>query len=113
MALNEASQLPPPQRLSLPSLAHPLSRVLDLRPCRRIESDMRVWIRWVEFSDTKRGKEGFLFWGVDRSFGVARTFDTVLWENSDFFHKPKQHYEEFLELGDSLFPLMADSEINS
>jgi len=54
-----------------------------------------------------------LFWGVGGSFGVARTVDAVLWENSDFFHEPKQRYEEFLELGDSLFPLMADSEINS
>jgi hypothetical protein len=50
--------------------------------------------------------------GRDRT-NLARTFDTVLWENSDFFHEPKQHYEEFLELGDSLFPLMVDSEINS
>jgi hypothetical protein len=58
-------------------------------------------------------EEGFLFWGVGGSFGVARTVDAVLWENSDFFHEPKQRYEEFLELGDSLFPLMADSEINS
>ena len=54
-----------------------------------------------------------MFWGVDRSFGVAGTVDTVLWENSDFFYEPKQRYEEFLELGDSFFPLMVDSEINS
>jgi hypothetical protein len=44
---------------------------------------------------------------------VARTADAVLWKNLDFSHEPKQRYEEFLELGDSLFPLMADSEINS
>jgi len=35
-------------------------------------------------------KEGeFLDWGVASSTGVARTVDTVLWENSDFFHEPK------------------------
>lgn len=51
--------------------------------------------------------------GDGSSMSVARTFDAVLWENSDFLHEPKQHYEEFLELGDSLFPLMVDSEINS
>jgi len=50
---------------------------------------------------------------VGSSFGVARTVDAVLWENSDFFHEPKQRYEELLELGDPLPPLMADSEINS
>jgi hypothetical protein len=44
---------------------------------------------------------------------VARTVDPVLWEDSDFFHEPKQGYEEFLELGGGSFPLMADSEINS
>ena len=44
---------------------------------------------------------------------AARTVDAVLWKNSDFFHEPKQRYEEFLELGDSLFPLMADSEFDS
>ena len=52
-------------------------------------------------------------WGMGSSFGVARTFDAVLWENSDSFEEPKQRYEDLLELGDSLFPLMADSEIDS
>jgi len=56
---------------------------------------------------------GFLVWEVGSSMGVARTVDAVLWKNSDFFHEPKQRYEELLELGDSLFPLMVDSEINS
>jgi hypothetical protein len=56
-----------------------------------------------------------VFWitQVGSCMSAARTVDTVLWKNSDFFHEPKQHYEEFLELGDSLFPLMVDSEINS
>ncbi len=54
-----------------------------------------------------------MVWEVGSSMSVARTVDAVLWENSDFFHEPKQRYEEFLELGDSLFPLMVDSEINS
>jgi hypothetical protein len=54
-----------------------------------------------------------LFWEMGSSMSVARTFEAVLSENSDFFHEPKQRYEEFLELGDSLFPLMVDSEINS
>jgi hypothetical protein len=44
---------------------------------------------------------------------IVRTVDAALWENSDFLHEPKQRYEEFLELGDSLSPLMVDSEINS
>jgi hypothetical protein len=56
---------------------------------------------------------GFLVWEVGSSMAVARTVDTVLWKNLDFLHEPKQHYEEFLELGDSLFPLMVDSEIKS
>ena len=47
------------------------------------------------------------------SFGVARAVDAVLWENSDFFHEAKQRYDDLLELGDSLFPLMADSEFDS
>jgi hypothetical protein len=50
---------------------------------------------------------------VGSSFGVARTVDAVLWKNSDFFHEPKQRYEELLELGDPLLPLMADLEIDS
>ena len=54
-----------------------------------------------------------MVWEVGSSMGVARTVDTVLWENSDFFHEPKQRYEELLELGDPLLPLVADSEINS
>ena len=74
---------------------------------------MRVGVRWKEFSGTSNKKWGFLFWGVGSSMSVARTVDTVLWKNSDCFHEPKQRYEEFLELGDSLFPLMVDSEINS
>jgi hypothetical protein len=45
--------------------------------------------------------------------GISRTDDAVLWENWDFFHEPKQRYEDFLELGESQLPLMADSEINS
>jgi hypothetical protein len=45
-----------------------------------------------------------LFWEAGSSFGVARIVDAVLWENSDFFHEPKQRYEELLELGDSLLP---------
>jgi hypothetical protein len=61
----------------------------------------------------KRKGGGILVLGDGSSMSVARTFDAVLWENSDFLHEPKQHYEEFLELGDSLFPLMVDSEINS
>jgi hypothetical protein len=63
----------------------------------------------------QEGKDsGFLVFkvGCGRT-NLARTVDTVLWENSDFLHEPKQRYEEFLELGDSLFPLMVDSEINS
>ena len=55
----------------------------------------------------------FLVWEVGSSMAVARTVDTVLWKNLDSLHEPKQHYEEFLELGDSLFPLMVDSEIKS
>jgi hypothetical protein len=47
------------------------------------------------------------------SMSVAKTVGTVLWENSDSFHEPKERYEEFLDLGDSLFPLRVDSEINS
>lgn len=54
-----------------------------------------------------------MLWEAGSSFGVARTVDAVLWENSDFFHEPKQRYEELLELGDSLLHLMVDSEINS
>ena len=54
-----------------------------------------------------------MFWEAGSRFGVARTVDAALWENSDFFHEPKQRYEELLEVGDSLLPLMADSEINS
>jgi hypothetical protein len=63
----------------------------------------------------QEGKDsGFLVFKVGRGrTNLARPFDTVLWENSDFLHELKQHYEEFLELGDSLFPLMVDSEINS
>jgi hypothetical protein len=30
--------------------------------------------------------EGFLFWGVANSFGVVKTIDAVLWENSNYFH---------------------------
>jgi hypothetical protein len=56
---------------------------------------------------------GFLDYLSGSSMSVARTFESVLWGNSDFFHEPKQRYEEFLELGDSLFPLMVDPEINS
>ena len=51
--------------------------------------------------------------GVGSSFGVSRTVDAVLWENSDFYHEPKQRYEEVLELGESQLPLMADSEFDS
>jgi hypothetical protein len=41
------------------------------------------------FSMPGSGKdEVFLFWGVGSSFGVARTVDTVLWKNPDFFHEP-------------------------
>jgi hypothetical protein len=58
-------------------------------------------------------KEDSWFGGVGSSMSVARTVDTVSWKNLDFFHEPKQRYEEFLELGDSLFPLMVDSEINT
>ena len=54
-----------------------------------------------------------MVWEVGSCMSAARTVDTVLWKNLDFFHEPKQRYEEFLELGDSLFPLMVDSEINS
>jgi hypothetical protein len=51
--------------------------------------------------------------GGGSSFDVARTVDAILWENPDFFHEPKQRYEEVLELGESQLPLMADSEIDS
>jgi hypothetical protein len=54
-----------------------------------------------------------LVWEVGSCMNAARAVDTVLWKNLDFFHEPKQRYEEFLELGDSLFPLMVDSEINN
>jgi hypothetical protein len=54
-----------------------------------------------------------LVWEVGSSMSVARTVAAVLWRNSDFLHDPKQRYEEFLQLGGSLFPLMVDSEINS
>ena len=96
MSINEAFHLPPPpQPLSLPSLAHPLSRLLDLRPCRRIESDMRVWIRWVEFSDTKRGKDGFLFRGVDRSFGVEGLLMPSCGKTRIFFMSPNSSMESY------------------
>ena len=74
---------------------------------------MRVGLRWEKFFSARMGKGGFLVWKVGGSIRVARTVGTFLWKNSDFFHEPKQHYEEILELGDSSFPLMVDSEINS
>jgi hypothetical protein len=63
----------------------------------------------------QEGKDsGFLVFKVARGrTNLARTFDAALWKNSDIFHEHKQHYEEFLELGDSLFPLTVDSEISS
>ena len=66
------------------------------------------------FRVPRRVKEGgFLVWEVGSSMSVARTVDTVLWENSDSFHEPKQRYEDLLELGDSLLPFTVGSEINS
>ena len=82
--------------------------MVGLRPVCEIGFDGR------SFLVPGREKEGrFLVWEVGSRMSVARTVDTVLWENSDFFREPKQRYEEFLEPGDSLFPLMVDSEINS
>ena len=54
-----------------------------------------------------------MFQGVDRGFKVARTIEAVAWEKSDSYHEPELRYEGSLELGDLLFPLMADSEIKS
>ena len=55
----------------------------------------------ASFRVPARVKEGgFLVWEVGSSMGVARTVDTVLWENSDFFQEPKEPYEELSELGE-------------